>query len=139
MSNTTIALNFMKASDSGDFAAIEKLFGPKHRFHSSMSPAPMDTAQHIGMLRSFHSAFSDTRHEILDLFESGNKAVVRGIWHARHTGPFNNIPASGKNIHLPFISIIEVENSEMVNQWIELDSMTMMMQLGAIPAPGEAQ
>lgn len=135
MDNKTIALNFMKAADNGDFTAVEKLFGPKHKFHSSMSPVPMDTSGHLGMMKAFHTGFSNTRHEVLDLLESGNKVVLRGTWHGAHTGEFNNIPASGKDIHLPFIMIIEIENNEMLNHWIELDSMSMMMQMGAIPTP----
>jgi len=34
--------------------------------------------------------------------------------------------------------IIEVENEEMINHWIEMDSMSMMIQLGAMPAPSAA-
>ncbi|MEO8149881.1 MAG: ester cyclase [Bacteroidia bacterium] len=135
MDNKQVVLNFIKAADSDDFAAVEKLFGTKHQFHSSMSPAPMDTQHHLGMMKAFHDGFSNARHEVLDLFESGSKVVLRGIWHCTHTGTFNNIPASGKSINLPFIMIIEVENNEMRNQWIELDSMTMMMQMGAMPTP----
>jgi len=138
MDSKSVVLSFIKAADSGDFAGVEKLFGSKHRFYSSMSPAPMDRAQHVGMMKAFHEGFSNTKHEVLDLFESGNKVVIRGVWHGNHTGTFNNIPASGKTIHLPFIMIIEVANDEMVNQWIELDSMTMMMQMGVMPMPEAA-
>src|SRR6185503_12187399 len=102
------------------------------------SPDPMDTQQHLGMMQAFHTGFTNTRHEVLDLLESGNKAAVRGIWHGTHTGTFNNIPASGKKIRLPFMMIFEVENDEVVNQWIEMDSMTMLVQMGAMPSPAEA-
>jgi len=136
MDNKTIALNFFKAADRSDFSTVETLFGKNHHFFSSMSPLPMDSMQHLDLLRSFQSGFSDTRHEILDIFESGNKVVVRGIWHGLHSGSFNNIPASGKTVRLSFICIIEIENNEMLNQWIELDSMVLMMQIGVIPIPG---
>jgi len=138
MDSKSVVLSFIKAADSGDFATVEKVFGTKHGFYSSMSPVPMDAMHHLGMMQAFHAGFSNTRHEVLDLLESGNKVVVRGVWHGNHTGTFNNIPASGKNIHLPFIMIMEVENNEIANQWIELDSMTMMMQMGAIPTPEAA-
>ena len=55
-----------------------------------------------------------------------------------HTGTFNNIPASGNAINLPFIMIFEVENDELVKQWIEMDSMAMMMQMGAMAMPEAA-
>jgi len=135
MDNKAIALDFFKAADNNDFSTVEKLFGRNHHFYSSMSPMPMDAAQHLGLLNAFQTGFSNTRHEILDIFESGNKVVIRGIWHGLHSAAFNNIPASGKTVRLSFICIIEIENNEMLNQWIELDSMVLMMQIGAIPSP----
>jgi len=138
MDNKTIALNFLQAADKNDYASVEKLFGPRHQFYSTMSPVPMDRSAHLGMLQAFQSGFSNTRHEVLDLLESGNKVTIRGGWHGRHTGEFNKIPPSGNNVHLSFIMIIEVEDEEMINHWIELDSMSMMIQLGAMQAPSAA-
>jgi steroid delta-isomerase-like uncharacterized protein len=135
MDSKTVALNYLKASDNSDYATIEKLFGARHQFHSSMSPEPMNAEQHLMVAKGFNSGFSNTRHEVIDVIESGSKVVVRGNWHGTHTGLFNNIPASGKTVRLPFIMIVEVENGEMINHWVEMDSMSFMMQLGAIPSP----
>jgi len=80
MDKKTVVLNFLQAADKSDFTTVEKLFGPSHQFHSTMSPIPMDRAGHLGLSKAFQSGFSDTRHEILDLLKSGNKVTVRGIW-----------------------------------------------------------
>lgn len=69
-----------------------------------------------------HESFANCRHELIDILEDGNKVVVRGIWHAKHTGTFNGIAASGETVRLTFISIVEVENNEMKNEWNEMDS-----------------
>jgi len=135
MDNKTTVLNFMKAADNNDYETMSKIFGSRHKMYSPMGPEPLDQKGHVGMAKGFNAGFSGTRHEVLDIIESGNKVVVRGVWHGKHTGTFNNIPPSGKTIHWPFILIAEVDNGEMINQWMELDSMTMLMQVGAMQAP----
>src|SRR5689334_23144822 len=116
MTNKEVALAFMNAADSGDFSSLEKVFGPNHKFHSSMSPVPMNTEQHLAVSKAFHDGFSNGKHNVHDVMESGNKVAVRGVWSGSHTGTFNGIPASGKSVNLSFITIVEVENNEMVNQ-----------------------
>jgi predicted ester cyclase len=135
MDNKTVVLNFMKAIDNSDFDAASRIFGSRHKMYSPMGPEPLNQQQHVEMAKGFSAGFTNARHEVLDTIESGNKVVVRGIWHGTHTGTFNNIPPSGKTIHWPFILIAEVENGEMVNQWMEMDSMSMLIQVGAMPAP----
>jgi hypothetical protein len=34
--------------------------------------------------------------------------------------------------------ILEVENDEIKNQWVELDGMSLMMEIGAMPLPANA-
>jgi len=138
MTNKEVVLGFLKAADKNDETTVAKLFGKQHQFYSTMSPQPMNAEQHLGLLNTFNSGFSDSNHEVLDMIESGNKVILRGVWHGKHTGEFNSIPASGKQVHLSFIMIIEVENGEMKNHWIEMDGMSFMMQIGAIPMPANA-
>lgn len=138
MTNKELVLAFFKAIDSNDFATAAKLLGPHHQMHSSMSPVPMNAEQHLGMTKTFNEAFSNVEHEFVDILEIGNKVVGRGTWHSTHTGTFNGIPASGKKVHLTFIQIFEIENDALKNQWVEIDGMSLMMQIGAIQMPASA-
>jgi predicted ester cyclase len=138
MTNKEIVIDFFKALDNKDFATAEKLLGPSHQMHSSMSPVPMNAEQHLAMSKAFDDAFTNGKHEWADILEVGNKVVARGIWRGVHTGTFNGIAPTGKNVALTFIAIIEIENNEMKNQWVEMDAMSLMMQLGAVPAPAHA-
>lgn len=135
MTNKEVAIGFFKAIDDNDFSTAEKLLGPNHHLYSSMSPVPMDAEQHVSLAKGFNDAFTNTLHEMAEILEIGNNVVMRGTWHGTHTGSFNGIPASGKTVHLTFIMILEVENNEIKNQWVELDSMSLMIQIGAMPSP----
>jgi len=133
MTNKEVVIGFFNAMDNNDSAIAERLLGENHQFHTTMSPVPMNAEQHIGLSKAMNESFSDGRHEMVDVLEAGNKVVVRAIWHGTHTGSFNGIPASGKTVHLSFIAICEIENEEIKNQWAEMDGMSLMMQIGAMP------
>ena len=135
MTNKEIVTVFFKALDNNDFATAKKLLGPNHHIYSSMSPEPANAEQHIAIHTMFTEGFSNGVHEWADILEDGNKVVARGIWSGSHTGTFNGIAPTNKNVHLPFITICEIENNEIKNQWVEMDSMSLMMQLGAMPEP----
>jgi len=135
MTNKEVVLGFFEALDGDDFATAKKLLGSHHQLHSPMSPVPLNAEQHLGVSKAMKESFTNGRHEIVEVMETGNKVVLRGIWHATHTGLFNGGAASGKSVHLTFITIVEVENNEMKNEWNEMDAMSLMMQIGALPAP----
>ena len=134
MTNKELVNAFFDAADRNDAITVKKLFGPNHMFHTTMSPVPMNADQHIELMQAFMGGFSNANHEVADMMECDDKVTVRGYWQGVHTGEFNGIPASGKPVRLSFIMIFEVQNNELVNQWIEMDGMNFMMQIGAIPS-----
>jgi len=138
MTNKELVLAFLDAADRNDVATVKTLFGPNHMFFTTMSPVPMTTDQHLEMMHAFKSGFSNSNHEVADIMECDDKITVRGFWQGVHTGDFNGIPASGKPVRLSYIMIFEVSGQELVNQWIEMDGMNFMMQIGAMPAAHSA-
>ncbi len=87
------------------------------------------------MLRS---AFPDFKATIEDILAEGDKVVVRMTWSGTQKGEFMGIPATGKPISIGVIDIIRVSDGKCVEHWGQMDSMLLMQQLGAIPAPAEA-
>lgn len=81
------------------------------------------------------SAFPDFAHQIEDVIENGNKVVLRGIFTGTHKGTFNGIAATNKSVSASWIDISEYDTEgKVINEWVELDTMGMMQQLGVIPA-----
>jgi predicted ester cyclase len=46
------------------------------------------------------------------------------------------VPATGKQVSMEGIAIHRVENGKLVEHWSTVDAMSLLMQMGAIPAPG---
>jgi steroid delta-isomerase-like uncharacterized protein len=89
--------------------------------------------QLTGML---HSAFPDFKATIDDLVAEGDRVVIRQTWRGTHKGEFMGIPPTGRSVSFGVIDVIRVAGGKFVEHWGLMDSMSLMQQLGAIPAEG---
>ena len=55
---------------------------------------------------------------------------------ARHTGTFLGIPATGRRVDITDHPHYRLENGKVAEYWDVPDLLTLMQQLGALPAPG---
>lgn len=82
-----------------------------------------------------HSAFPDFSATINDLIAEGDKVVIYMTWSGTQQGQWMGMPPSGKPMSINVIDILRVANGKIVEHWGLTDSMAMMQQLGAMPAP----
>jgi 4-oxalocrotonate tautomerase family enzyme len=88
-----------------------------------------------GMVKAWHTAMPDGHMTIDDIVTEGDLSMIRMTWEATHTGPFGDIPASGKRIKVTSTGIDRVVNGKITEGWGELDMLGMLTQMGAIPKP----
>ena len=84
-----------------------------------------------------HNAFPDLHFQVDDIFAAGDKVVARITIMGTQQGEFMEIQPTGKKIAVKGIDIVRFENGKLVEHWGVTDAMTMMKQLGAIPAESE--
>lgn len=92
-----------------------------------------------GVKQLFHmyrASFPDLRMDVEELLPSGDRIVGRIRATGTHTGePFMGLPASGKSVDVPLIDITRFDDDGIAREhWGLFDAMSMMQQLGAIPA-----
>jgi len=133
MTNKEITKAWFAAIDKKDFNTIKGLMHPDHKFHNPMTPSPISIDEHIGMMQMMTSAFTG-EHKLELLLEDGNHAVVHGKWVGTHTGEFNGILATNKPVEFTFTDIFEIVDGKVRKEAFELNPMTMMVQIGAVPA-----
>lgn len=85
----------------------------------------------------FRAAFPDLQFQVNDLVAKGDKVWVYITIRGTHKGQFMDMAATGKQIEVKGFDVIRFVNGKAVEHWGLTDSMTMMMQLGAMPAPGQ--
>jgi steroid delta-isomerase-like uncharacterized protein len=86
------------------------------------------------LFRAYRAAFPDLRMDALDVIASGDKAVARVVATGTQTGEFMGMPASGRQIEVQMIDIMQFDDAGKVcEHWGVMDMLSMLQQLGAIP------
>jgi steroid delta-isomerase-like uncharacterized protein len=87
----------------------------------------------------FGAAFPDWHMTIDDIVGEGDKVVVRCTGTGTHQGEFQGIPATGKPFTQYTIIIYRLTNGKIVEARLQTDMLSMMQQLGLMPASQESQ
>ena len=80
------------------------------------------------------SAFGEFHHEIAASIAEGDKVASRVTGFGKHTGTFIGIPATGKQVTMSGISIHRVKAGKLAEHWAQVDGLSLLQQMGAIPA-----
>lgn len=86
----------------------------------------------------FAAAFPDWHTTIEDIVAEGDRVVLRYTSKGTHLGEMQGIPATGKPYTQQAIVIYRLHNGKIVQGWVQTDMLSMMQQLGLMPAPENA-
>lgn len=73
--------------------------------------------------------FSDIHVDTEDIVAEHDKAAIRWICRAKHTGYGFSIPPTGVEVSMTGISIIQVEDGKVIEAWQNWDMLGMMEQI----------
>ena len=72
------------------------------------------------------------------MIAEGDKVSARFTMRGTHKGELWSIAPSGREVTMPGIDMIRLEEGKMVEDRVEVDQLGMMQQLGVIAAPQQA-
>ena len=90
------------------------------------------------ILWQFHQAFPDMHWSIEEMVAEDDKVVTRFVWTGTHRDTFLGIPATGNSVEVKGVVIDHLENGQMAESRILMDTMGLMVQLGVVPGPPAA-
>jgi len=85
-------------------------------------------------LTMFAAAFPDGHYTVEDVVAEGDRVVARTTFNGTHKDEMQGIPATGKAVSVPSITIFRLDNGKIAEGWLINDNLGMMQQLGVIPA-----
>ena len=88
----------------------------------------------IGHAEFFEKVFPNYDVVIDEMTAEGNRVIVKARTIGTHLGEFEGIPPTYKTIDFPFVICYEIENEKIVSHWMLADKMSLMEQLGVVPA-----
>ena len=136
MDNVATMRRIYELLGAGDIDAFGELIADdfvEHEDTPGLEPTKEGVLQ---LFRQYRASFPDMRMELDEALPSGDKVVGRVRATGTHSGePFMGIPASGKSIDVQLVDIMRFDDDgRACEHWGVLDSLSMMQQLGAIPA-----
>ena len=132
--NKSVVRRAYELSTKKDIAALFEMYAPGYIEHM---PDGDQTAEQLKRgIPVMFAAFPDLTFTIEDMIAEGDKVAYRVTITGTHTGrPFMGIEPSGKKILMRNTSIKRIVNGKLAESWGTLDTLSMMRQLGLLPAP----
>jgi steroid delta-isomerase-like uncharacterized protein len=135
--NKAIVRRNYETADKNDLTKFSEQLAPDLVLHYPGMPGPLNREALIQMMNVMFSGLTQRQHVFEDQIAEGDKVATRVTLHAVHTGEFQGMPATGKQIVVPQIAIHRIQNGKIVEVWVSSDDISMMKQLGLMPSQAE--
>jgi steroid delta-isomerase-like uncharacterized protein len=86
------------------------------------------------VLRGMRAGFPDMHWTVHEQIAEGDKVLTRFEWRGTHRAAFLGVPATGRPVTVWGMVIDRFEGGKIRDTRIIMDTLGLMMQLGAIPA-----
>jgi len=125
--------NAAKGDTTKLLALADKYVDPKFVYH--LTTGDLNFEQTKQLTNVIYKAFPDFNRTIDDMVAEGDKVVIRSTWRGTHKGEWLGVAPTGKKVSQAGISIFRIAGGKMVEWWAVMDTLDLMVQLGAIPSP----
>jgi steroid delta-isomerase-like uncharacterized protein len=135
--NKAIVRHNYETADKNDLTTFSEQLAPDIAVHLPGMHGPLNRESLIQMMNAMFSGLTQRQHVFEDQIAEGDKVATRLTLHAVHTGEFQGMPATGKQIAVTQIAIHRIRDSKIVEVWVSSDDVGMMKQLGLMPSQAE--
>lgn len=131
-----IAARYLDAFNKHNTKALAEITAPGFLDHDPLGPGlPPGAEGELAAAKMIFAAFPDVLGTAEEMVAEGDRVVSRITWTGTHKSDFMGLPATGKRANFKEIHVQRVVNGKIVEHWGVADRMTLLQQLGAIPAP----
>ena len=118
--------------NAGNLEGYLALYDPEAVLHGYAGVEPGQSGIRR-FYQAFWAAFPGSRLVFEDVFASGEKVACRFRLQGEHRGAYQGIAATGAQIDMPGITILEFQNGKCIRRWSYTDAVGLLQQLGAFP------
>ncbi|HXZ05639.1 MAG TPA: ester cyclase [Ktedonobacteraceae bacterium] len=126
---------FEEVWNQGNLATVDELLAPDYVLNDPalLVRGPEGFKAYVS---AFRSAFPDMYATIEDQIAGEDRVAMRFTVHATHKGEFQGIPPTGKQVTLSGIDIQRIADGKIAENWVNLDALGLLQQLGVLPPMG---
>ncbi len=115
--------------------AIDEICSPGYIDHDPFPGIPPNLDGLKQFLEMNIAALPDYHSTIEDIVAEGDKVVTRFTGRGTHRGDMMGIPPTGKQVTVKGIAVHRIANGKVVENWVTMDMLSVMQQLGVVPPP----
>jgi steroid delta-isomerase-like uncharacterized protein len=126
--------------NQGRIDAVDRYIASDYVRHDPGLPAEVRGREGIAQLvPMYRAAFPDIHFTAADVVAEADRVVVRWDVRGTHQGELMGIAPTGREVRLTAIEIFRLANGKIAEQWVLVDNLGMLQQLGVFPPPAPAQ
>lgn len=138
MNGQELARRFFEAANARDWDVVAALHSDDHAYHDPQGPPAGRGGEAMAKHLAFYVEALEGRWEVHEIADAGDFVTARWTGHGTHANDLIGVPASGVDIHVDALSLLRIENGEIAEHWCVWDTLGLMQQIGAVPAPAAA-
>ncbi len=126
---------YQEVLTEGHLDVLEAIARPDHVEHSPLPGQDQGLAglrQRVNILRAAFNPQFTLDHVIAE----GDKVAVMWTNRGTHVGEWFGMPATGRSFTIQGVDVHQLRDGRLAEHWDVVDIYSMLIQLGALPAPG---
>ena len=129
-----IVNQWIEAWNKQDLAAARNLLTPDYKRHDANLPDLDGPAAGVDFIATCIDGFPDIHLNIEQLIVQDEHVAARLTVRGTHQGPFMGVPATGRAATVEVTDIYRLADGKIAEQWVMMNAMGLMQQLGVIPS-----
>ena len=121
-----------EAASQGNFEAFESILTPDYVLHPEAIRGADGLAEMVSVYRA---AMSDLHVDVEHQFTEGDYVATRVTIRGTHDGDLMGTAATGREVAFSALTVSRCENGRIAEEWEIADTMALLRQIGAAPAP----
>ena len=117
--------------NQGDLGVVDEVAASNLIIHAASQEirGREGAKQYVMMLRA---GFPNLHLTVEDQIAEGDMVVTRWTARGTHTGEFQGIPPTGREVQIAGTDIDRIIDGKTVECWVQMDQLGLMQQLGAV-------
>jgi steroid delta-isomerase-like uncharacterized protein len=116
---------------------LNEILGDDFVSHHFPEPGMNDKTKFIAAMRMLLKSFPDIHIVRNEQYEKDDRVFTYAYWEGTHKEAFMGIPPTGKKVHVEYMDIWRVKDGKIRENWVVMDILGLLIQLGAVPPPGK--
>jgi steroid delta-isomerase-like uncharacterized protein len=133
--NKAVVQRMFDAINANDLEGVAELLTEDATVHTSVPGVPPGKEGFRGFVGLYLQAFPEQHVDVHELIAEGDRVLARHTHHVTHGGDFVGLPPSGRQAVIDGLELFRVSDGRVAEMWHHDDLLSLMQQLGAIPAP----